>query len=429
MHRLFCAHAFALVLLLAAPVVAAQDGWFVQNSPSTAPLLGVDFVDADTGWICGMYGTILHTTDGGETWTEQVSNTAYSLRSISFSSASHGLAVGEGGTILKTTDGGATWVVVRTDWMDTLYGVHALDESLAWVVGKNAIFAPFVGRSSDGGSSWSFSTFYIQNNEATLTDVVFVSPTVGFTSAAIWDGRGAVCRTTNGGASWTTQTIIPDALYTIDMASEMMGLAGGLGGATARTIDGGTTWTSGYVGTGQTVYGLNLPSESVGFVVGDAGMIARTDDGGLSWTQQTSGTGITLGAVDFVDLMVGTTVGDAGTILRTETGGLPGSGVASGESAPVRLRMLASAPNPFHLTTQVELESDGSEPIRVDVFDLMGRRVHGHLASIQSSGRCSWTWDGTDHQGRPVAPGAYLLRARLASGGASVARRVVFLGP
>ncbi len=44
----------------------AQSGWARQSSPTTNTLLGVSFVDANTGWAVGGGGTILHTTTGGE---------------------------------------------------------------------------------------------------------------------------------------------------------------------------------------------------------------------------------------------------------------------------------------------------------------------------------------------------------------------------
>jgi photosystem II stability/assembly factor-like uncharacterized protein len=35
-------------------------------------LRSVDFLDENSGWIVGGYGTIIHTTDGGKTWRMSV---------------------------------------------------------------------------------------------------------------------------------------------------------------------------------------------------------------------------------------------------------------------------------------------------------------------------------------------------------------------
>jgi photosystem II stability/assembly factor-like uncharacterized protein len=39
--------------------------WTPQANPANHFLWGVSFVDADTGWAVGNFGTILHTTTGG----------------------------------------------------------------------------------------------------------------------------------------------------------------------------------------------------------------------------------------------------------------------------------------------------------------------------------------------------------------------------
>ena len=44
--------------------------WFWQNPlPQGNDLLGASFVDANTGTVVGDYGTIVRTTDGGNSWT------------------------------------------------------------------------------------------------------------------------------------------------------------------------------------------------------------------------------------------------------------------------------------------------------------------------------------------------------------------------
>jgi photosystem II stability/assembly factor-like uncharacterized protein len=54
-------------------------------------------------------GIVLHTVDGGKTWTLQSSGTENTLVSICFVDPQNGGAVGEEKTILHTADGGKTW--------------------------------------------------------------------------------------------------------------------------------------------------------------------------------------------------------------------------------------------------------------------------------------------------------------------------------
>ena len=66
--------------------------------------------DGRTGLAVGNGGTILQTTDGGETWTARASGTSVALTAVAISADGRtGLAVGNGGTILQTADGGETW--------------------------------------------------------------------------------------------------------------------------------------------------------------------------------------------------------------------------------------------------------------------------------------------------------------------------------
>src|SRR5712664_1744934 len=91
--------------------------WHWQNPlPQGNNLRGASFVDANTGTVVGEYGTIVRTTDGGNSWTIQSSGTVNTLFGVSFIDTNTGAAVGGacgiGGesTILRTTDGGNTWM-------------------------------------------------------------------------------------------------------------------------------------------------------------------------------------------------------------------------------------------------------------------------------------------------------------------------------
>ena len=89
--------------------------WFWQNPiPSSNGLWGVSFTDVNIGTAVGDAGTILRTTDGGETWVNQSINKISWIGRISFTDANHGTAVGydvlaDSGLILRTTNGGQNW--------------------------------------------------------------------------------------------------------------------------------------------------------------------------------------------------------------------------------------------------------------------------------------------------------------------------------
>src|SRR5207253_5527497 len=95
-------------------------------------------------------------------------------------------------------------------------------------------------------------------------------------------------------------------------------------GAIARTTDGGMSWST--LLYDQAIQGLDFPVITSGFAVGWAGRISHSTDAGITWTDQTSGTSANLNDVSFAsDALRGIAVGDSGTILWTANGGEPGA--------------------------------------------------------------------------------------------------------
>jgi photosystem II stability/assembly factor-like uncharacterized protein len=297
--------------------------WSPVNSGTTSNLNGAILLDAGTGFAVGDTGTILKSTDAGATWTPLTSGTSNTLHGVYFLDPNQGVAVGDGGTILRTTDGGATWLSIASGVGDTLRSVsfngangicggdsqdilHSTDSGASWqisqsgffgggfpgaqmlsatvgfVAGQNSIFAPLVGASTDGGATWTFQDFLFENNEGGCNDVFFFDPNTGLVSGSVFDGRGAIARTTDGGTNWSTLFF------------------------------------------DQPIEGVAFPTAASGFAVGAVGRILHTTDTGASWTDQTSGSSANLHDISFAsDALTGITVGDGGTILLTTNGGEP----------------------------------------------------------------------------------------------------------
>lgn len=122
------------------------------NWPSVTPqpygtYHGMDFTDANTGWIAG--SRIFRTDDGGSTWVHQ-STPALTVQDVDFVSTSTGFCVGRGGSFLKTIDGGANWVASTVPGAADLNAISAVDAANVWVAGDMG----FVARSTNGGASW-----------------------------------------------------------------------------------------------------------------------------------------------------------------------------------------------------------------------------------------------------------------------------------
>gem|GEM_PF-1602920 len=297
--------------------------WLAADSGTTSNLNGAHLLDSGVGFVVGDAGTILKTTDAGMNWSQLTSGTINALHGVYFFDAGQGVAVGEQGLILRTTDGGVGWQKVTSRVRDTLRsvsfsgvngvsggdsqtivystdagaswqvsqsgffgggfpGAHMLSDTLGFVAGQNSIFQSLLGASTDGGSSWAFQPFYFDQNEGGATDVFFFDQNSGVVSGAVFDGRGAIARTTDAGVSWSTLFF------------------------------------------DQAIQGIDFPQPTSGFAAGWGARIAHSSDAGVTWTDQTSGTSANLNDISFAsDALQGIAIGDSGTILWTANGGEP----------------------------------------------------------------------------------------------------------
>lgn len=298
--------------------------WSAATSGTTNNLNGGYLLDSGVGFVVGDAGTILKTTDAGMTWSPLTSGTMNALYDVYFFDATQGVAVGELGLILRTTDGGAGWQGVTSgvedalrsvsfsgvngisggDSQDILFstdagasweisqsgffgggfpGAQMLSASVGFVAGQNSIFQSLLGASTDGGATWAFQPFYFEQNEGGGTDLFFFDQNTGVVSGSVFDGRGAIARTTDAGASWSTLFF------------------------------------------DQAIQGLDFPQTNSGFAAGAGGRISHSTDAGITWNDQSSGTSNNLNDVSFAsDALRGIAFGDSGTILWTANGGAPG---------------------------------------------------------------------------------------------------------
>jgi hypothetical protein len=99
----------------------------------------IHFINENEGWLVGTAGIIVHTTDGGSTWNEQINPDPQkkTLIKVIFLDADNGWAVGAYGIILHTTDGGSNWVVMESNVSSLpLTGVHFTSPTNGYIVGN-----------------------------------------------------------------------------------------------------------------------------------------------------------------------------------------------------------------------------------------------------------------------------------------------------
>jgi len=103
---------------------------------------GVDFVDDNTGYVVGEYGSVYKTENGGNSWQScRAGNSVFTdqtklFRDIAFLDASTGFLVGTNNMIYRTTNGGKVWK--RINNLDGYADFNAIriQEGKAYVTGQ-----------------------------------------------------------------------------------------------------------------------------------------------------------------------------------------------------------------------------------------------------------------------------------------------------
>lgn len=82
----------------------------------------------------------------------------------------------------------------------------------------------------------------------------------------------------------------------------------------------------------------------------------------------------------------------------------------AGPELPVRFALYQNRPNPFSAETAFRFDVPARAPVRLEVFDALGRRVSTLVDRTLEPGAHAYDWDGTDSRGAPLGPGIYLYR-------------------
>ena len=99
--------------------------------------------------------------------------------------------------------------------------------------------------------------------------------------------------------------------------------------------------------------------------------------------------------------------------------------ISSGARLPISYSLNQNYPNPFNSSTVLRYSVAKAARVRLDVFDILGRRVRTLVEEFQSAGTHDVTWDGRDAVGRAAASGTYFYR--LTTGEYSESRKMILL--
>ena len=407
--------------------------WVVQESGTTLRLNDVYFTDEYIGWIVGDSSIILHTTNGGEEWIEQMSPVdSIRFEKIFFPNTQDGYIVGWEGTILYTKDSGETWARSEIGLNYPIYGLSFINADTGWVVGgdffgerrrgiilntkdggvtweiqfetnSTGIFSSRLFHAiefSDSLNGWAFAGDYFDNFSSTylyrttdggiewnITGTSFYAPLweISVHNDTIWGGGAAFISSNNGGENWIVDPWDQYSFFTVQ---------------DVKLINGCKGWVLAVT--------LSEPSGSV---------IINTEDCGATWIDKLSQQNPILQSLYILDNYGAWAVGSSGVIMsyRNVVGIKDGTDETAQE-----FHLVQNYPNPFNPKTNISYSLPVSGDVSLIVYNLLGEEVTRLVDGQMPSGTYTTTWNASN-----VASGIYFYR--LASGDFIQTKKMVLL--
>lgn len=405
----------SLILAFLVMSATAFGQWTVQTTPTTNNLFEVHFVDTLVGWVVGQYGTMLRTSDGGETWMDVSSNfySNYGNRVVFLDTpyTAKGWIAADGGLIMRTTNSGWSWSYESISSGSTnFYDMSIVRRDTSYqlyAVGGYRSYGSVVA--SSGNGTWSAQ---LQVYTGILCGITFVNRDTGF----VVGNGGNMYKTTNGGSSWLTASSGTDTnLCSIKFFNDSVGVVVGDKGMIRKTTDGGSTWKTIQSGGDKVMLSVIVLGDSVAYAVGSNTTILVTADQGNTWTQEevAGPTDRGMSGIFFVNGQDGWAVGSGGLILHTTHGfGKTGSKVqlntavhGSESTVPSVFSLDPVFPNPFNPETTINFTLAKRDHAELKVFDVLGKEVGTLVDGELNAGTHTAIFDGTR-----LASGVYFLR-------------------
>ena len=378
----------------------------------------LDFADSLNGVAVGWRGTVVKTTDGGQSWTEIRGINGFEAYDVQMFSPSSFVVGSASGRVYKTTNGGATFVE-RPLPVTTGGNVKTLrffNDNVGFASGE-------MGRiyhTTNGGVIWD-SLYYAGSSFNNIEDIAFVGDSVGFA----FGERGRVWTTTNR-FTWDSVGTSRPAILTLWEAhflDRSRGYVGSQNGQIFRTTNSGASWamvsdTAGL--SGRDVIDIALVDSTRGYAVAEGGVLFRMVTPTRWVVDQivnTLGMPDNLWAIDFVTPRRAFISGYYGTIYRLDV--VPLTSVADG-ALPQEYSLDQNYPNPFNPVTTIGFSLPAQGRTRLTVYDLLGRQVATLLDEDRPAGRHAVRFDA-----RNLSSGTYFYR--LESGTFTATRKLILL--
>ena len=140
---------FFLISLLFSKSSFAQ--WeYKHASPTGSHLVKIAFADNNIGWIAGVSGSILKTTDAGNTWKNQYSFQNNDIIDLNVIDTNQIYYLNNVNKLYLSTDGGNSWTLKSSFFGANASSISFISLNEGWAcVGAN------IQHTTDGGNTWN----------------------------------------------------------------------------------------------------------------------------------------------------------------------------------------------------------------------------------------------------------------------------------
>jgi len=381
---------FFILLGAAFPLFAQTQPWKKLQSPVDVTLRYLHFVDSFTGWAAGEDGTIIKTTDGGDSWEIQNSTVHTFIMDIFFVDKDFGWALTLrdefpfNSVILKTTNGGDEWHAATFPDTTKLIRTIFFFDSLNGFAGGS-----YIAYTSDGGNNWVQAE--IDSNMVSGFPVYkfnFLNRQFGYACGGRIDVAGVVWRTVNSGLNWNAQGISADEVFDVFIIDSLNAISlsgdpeGRFGVAKLNTTNAGITWIFEELSFTGLSFAIDFRNYYEGWSASGYKFV-RTTNRGETWEEFETPDSAVIYDLQFLDARTGYAVGENGTILKF---GPTIVGVKNDFSCPDEFLLFQNYPNPFNPTTKIEFRIADFGFVNLRVYDILGREVATLVDEYKSVG-------------------------------------------
>src|SRR4030095_6974872 len=265
-------------------------GWsWIHPRPQGQNVNWFKMIDANNWYAGADYGSLIKTTNAGNSWTSVTGGYQSSLypgagiygniiTSYFFNANTGFLGYGSCRGIVKTTNGGQTLDTIQVvpTGSGNIYSIYFINSLTGYFCGTSNFKAY---KTADGGNTWT----QVPNLASATYYSMYASDT---SNIILSSSAGNTYYTTNAGINWTTSNVgTTNTLYNMKFINSSTGYVCGSSGCFRYTTNFGANWLGNSGTTTATMYNV-IPSGSDIYMNGTSSpdAVYKSTDNGSTWT-------------------------------------------------------------------------------------------------------------------------------------------------